>query len=350
MPNPSTKRPRVNTRVKSRIRDSGVFAAGDAPGEGVQVEAVRIRHCQHPAEHDRRHPAAGQAMALDRGQHRFRVELAVHAQRPAHPQHRDARQVERADVVQRPHHQQLLAGRQPQRDHMVDGFPVEVAVGVHHALGPRRGARRIHQAHQVGFGHGGLRRDLQAGLAQPARIGLGLRVDDDLGRLQRDDGVELLVHQQQLGAGVAQDIGGLGRGQSVVDRQEHRPQVAGGEGQLQESRAVLHEQRHHVVLADAARVQHGGRLENALVELGVADLLVAVDDGRLVGRAPGVEGNRGAQIEHDGWSPWMCGSFARVAAGAGPASRFWVLSMTWACQDRVWRCSSGSSPRTPART
>ena len=106
MPNPSTKRLRVNTRVKSRMRDSGVFAAGDAPGEGIQVEVVRIRHCQHPAEHDRRHPAAGQAMALDRGQHRFRVELAVHAQRPAHPQHRDARQVERADVIQRPHHQQ----------------------------------------------------------------------------------------------------------------------------------------------------------------------------------------------------------------------------------------------------
>ena len=52
------------------------------------------------------------------------------------PEHGDAGQIERADMIERADHQQPRVGVQPEHQRLIGRLPVDVLVGQHHALGP----------------------------------------------------------------------------------------------------------------------------------------------------------------------------------------------------------------------
>ncbi|MGY4361367.1 hypothetical protein ACVW0J_007860 [Bradyrhizobium sp. i1.7.7] len=109
---------------------------------------------------------------------------------------------------------------------------------------------------------------------------------------------EFLIDDQQPRAGIARDVADLVARQSKIDRQEHRAEMTGGEDELQERRAVLHQHGHDVARADALRGEPAGRLPDARIEIGVGDLLAAIFQRGPVRRAPGMKGDEARKIDH----------------------------------------------------
>ena len=165
------------------------LTAADDPTQARDVESGTIRMSQNGAQHDRRKPGTRQLLVGNRLQYAFNVEIAVNTKRASDPQHCDARQVECTDVVKRTCHQQAVILIKPKRNDMIDAFPVEIIVGVHHAFRPIGGAGRVHQAEQfVRFSHMHWRRRIVP--RNSGGVGLGRVVQencrpDDLQRRPR---------------------------------------------------------------------------------------------------------------------------------------------------------------------
>jgi hypothetical protein len=100
---------------------------------------------------------------------------------------------------------------------------------------------------------------------------------------------QFLIDDQQAARRHFGDVADLVARESEVDRQEHRAEMAGGEDELQERRAVLHQHGHDVARADALRGEPAGRLPDARIEIGVGDLLAAIFQRGPVRRAPGMK-------------------------------------------------------------
>ena len=103
------------------------LTAADDPTQARDVESGTIRMSQNGAKHDRRQPGTRQLLVGNRLQYAFDVEIAVNTKRASDPQHCDARQVECTDVVERTCHQQAVIPLKPERNDMIDAFPVEIS-------------------------------------------------------------------------------------------------------------------------------------------------------------------------------------------------------------------------------
>ena len=125
------------------------LAAADRPSQARDVVAIAGRAGEDRRRHDGREPGRVELLGFDRGQRLLGFEIAVDGEHAAVPEHGDARQIERTDMVERADHQQPRIGVQSQRQRLIGRFPVDVLIGEHHALGPVGGARRVHQPHQV---------------------------------------------------------------------------------------------------------------------------------------------------------------------------------------------------------
>ena len=207
---------------------------------------------QDRAQHHRRKPAAGQLLSGDRDEHALDFEIAVNTERAPDPQHGDARQVERPDVVERPGHQQAVVLAEAERNHVIDALPVEIIVGVDDALRPVGRAGSVHQAEQIirlANLHGRRR------IFSRKRGGVGLRrvVEQDRGRQIGNSRGEFRVGEHELRAGVGRDVFHLVGGEAEIDRQKHRAEMTGGKRKLEKGRAVLHHHGDDVVGADSLR-------------------------------------------------------------------------------------------------
>ena len=116
-------------------------------------------------------------------------------------------------------------------------------------------------------------------------------VEQNNWRAARRDGGQLLVCDQKPRAGITYDVADLVGGEAVVDRQEHRADVAGCKNQFEERRAVLHQHRHHVAGAYTARGQPAGDPPDAMVEGGVGNILATVFERTTSRRSPGMKGD-----------------------------------------------------------
>ena len=110
--------------------------------------------------------------------------------------------------------------------------------------------------------------------------------------------VELLVHDEQLRASVFDDVGDLLGREAVVGRQQDRAQVARGEEQIEEGRAVLHPKRDHIALPDAARREQPRGAKDAHVEGPPGDRLVVVPDRDPLGHRARVMSHECGEVHH----------------------------------------------------
>ncbi len=212
------------------------------------------------------------------------------------PEHGEAGQVERADVIERADDEQSRLGAEPQRDRLVRRLPVEIIVREHHALGTIGRARGIHQPHQVGWRATMHRRGRHIACEMRHALLRGVVEHDNPGA--RGIRSQFLVDDQKPCAGIAGDVADLVAGETEVDRQEHRAEMAGGEDQLQERRAVLHQHRHDVAGADALRGEPACHHSDTRIERRVGDLLAAIFQRGPVRRAPGMKGDEARKIDH----------------------------------------------------
>lgn len=109
----------------------------------------------------------------------------------------------------------------------------------------------------------------------PRQVGSEVR-DGGRGQLRQGD-----VVNEQLGPGILELEGDLSRGQSGVERNEHRTQHFRAEEGGHELGAVLPEQRDPVALPHTRSVQRGGDPRCLVVQLHVGEGVLAVDHGRL---------------------------------------------------------------------
>ena len=93
-----------------------------------------------------------------------------------------------------------------------------------------------------------------------------------------------LVGEQQLGAGVVEDVGDLAAGQPEVHRHPDRPEPVGREHDLHELGPVAHQHGHPVTEADTARGQRAGEPLDPVVQLAPGRGL-ALEPERRRGRA-----------------------------------------------------------------
>jgi hypothetical protein len=140
---------------------------------------------------------------------------------------------------------------------------------------------------------------------------------------RRHIGLELGIGAQQAGAGVGQDVIDLVAAEAVVDGQHDGAQVTDGQAELDEGRAVLHQQRHHLARPDAAGAQAARDQAHSLRQLTIADRLAVVDHGGSRGRRARPMQDGGTERNH-----------AKV-----------LLSRSAAYPDRAGQCNSGSFPR-----
>ena len=142
-------------RVLEEVREGAdahlrrLLAAADRPFQAGDIVAVAGGAGEDRRRHDRREPGGVELFRFDRVQRLLGLEIAVNRQHAAMPEHGDAGQIERADMVERADHQQARFGVQAQRQRLVGRLPVEILVSEHHALGAIGGARGVHQPHQV---------------------------------------------------------------------------------------------------------------------------------------------------------------------------------------------------------
>jgi hypothetical protein len=182
---------------------------------------------------------------------------------------------------------------------LAERVEVRAAVGVLHTLRPAGGARGVVDGDAarlvadlpceglvVAAGEQVLVRDAAAG----AVAGLGGVDDRDdlLDRLEpaherRHRRVQRRVDDQQLRAGVVEDVAHLLGGEPGVDRDEHGARQRHGEVGHEHLGDVGQQVRHPVALADPGTAQRVRHTRDLGGELGVGVPAVAVDDGGLVG-------------------------------------------------------------------
>jgi hypothetical protein len=101
---------------------------------------MAVRADEKRRGHDRREPRRVEFFGLDRRERLFRIKVTVNRKQAAMPEDGDAGQIERADMIERPDDQKPRVRVQSKRHGLIGGFPVNVVIGEHHALGPVRGA------------------------------------------------------------------------------------------------------------------------------------------------------------------------------------------------------------------
>ena len=174
----------------------------------------------------------------------------------------------------------------------------DLGQGAQDALGPPCRARGV----EHGVAHPLLRQGFRRGAGQGVLVGLPAgdgpahhqadgAVGDQVG--QGGGQVPLLVGGHQgLGPAVADDVGGLVGGQVAVDGGDVEPRPEARPDRVHEGQVVLHQDRDVVAPAQAPGPEELGHAVGALVELAVGHHRAGVggDQGRLVGRQPGVVG------------------------------------------------------------
>ena len=117
-----------------------LLAAADRPSQARYVVTVASRAGEDRGRHDRCEPGGVEFLRLDGGERLLGLEVAVDGKHAAVPEHRDAGQIERADMIERTDHQQSRVGVQSEHERLVGRLPVQVLVSQHHALGAVRRA------------------------------------------------------------------------------------------------------------------------------------------------------------------------------------------------------------------
>ncbi len=213
----------------------------------------------------------------------------------------------------------LSCGAKAERDNVIGALPVEIVVAVHDALRAVRRARRIHEAEEVvGLGCVHWRGSCRPGEACAVALRRLLEEDDVANSFRRGCG-KLRIAKQKARAGVIEDVAHLVGREAIVDRQRHGADVARRKRQLDERRAVFHQQRDHVAGADALRHQPAGRSLDAGHQLGVGGARARVEHGGPLRGAPGMEADEARQTDH-------AAAFSRLPARC--------RSQTWAGSHR----------------
>jgi hypothetical protein len=173
---------------------------------------------------------------------------------------------------------------------------VRAAMGVHDAFGAARGARGVVDGDRLVlvlewpvervWAAGGQKR-LVVGTRKSHASGDVLDVDDELeigkaGERRLHQVRELGIDDEDLGAGVLQDVPHLGRRQARVDGHENCPGQRNREVALQHRWDVGNQVGDPIAATDSRAEQRGGQAVDPLRDLWIGPDPVAVDDGRLL--------------------------------------------------------------------
>ena len=255
-----------------------------------------VRVVEDDAQHRGRHAGEGNVLLLDQP-----VDLAADHGTQHHVRRTHRRERERpAPAVgvehgQRPQLNIVVANAQV-GDEIV-GVDVAVAMGEHHTLRARRGARGVVDRSDVVLvlidrrrAGAGLRRDQLVpvppagrGLRTCRRIGYDpvLHLGEAGAHFVHELRV-LVVHEHRLHARVVDDVFVVGGDQPVVERHQDRADLRHGVEALQKVVRVRAEDTDPVALLHAQLEQGMTELVAPFLELRVGDAFVTVDDGRLV--------------------------------------------------------------------
>src|SRR5205807_8438249 len=103
------------------------------------------------------------------------------------------------------------------------------------------------------------------------------------GRVERlGESFQLVVHEDELRAGVLEDVADLVAAEPRVDRHQHETGGGHAEVRLEHRGRVGTDEGHAVEMAQPGRAQSRGQTVRARLELPVGVAAVAVDDGDLV--------------------------------------------------------------------
>ena len=225
--------------------DRHLLAAVDDQPHGGEVCSVDVGERHDRVDHRRGQPHGGHPGPLELGHDRGGVERAVDDDRGPHRDQRRRSEVEGPDVVERPAGEADVGAGEAELDDVGQVLPGQVGVRQHHALGPPRRPRRVHEPVDVVAGQPGGRRGRHACAARPtacqpsgarsatqARTSAAERPAVACVR-QRQEG---LVAHERPRLGVVEQVVDLGRGQAPVDRHDDGTEVVGGEDRLEELR------------------------------------------------------------------------------------------------------------------
>ena len=188
----------------------------------------------------------------------------------------------------------VLVGDAQMRDQAV-GVDGAVAMGEHHALGPGSGAGGVVDGNEVVLAafHGRRQGFRLIGderfpvLPTRWRIALVLRDDEVFHRREIRANVlhhlrVFVVRANDLHASVVQDILVVRRHKPVVERHQHRPDLAGGVEALQKEVRVGAQDAHPIAPAHAQAEQRVGEAIHPRLQFPVGEPPSAVDDGGFV--------------------------------------------------------------------
>src|SRR3974390_219333 len=169
---------------------------------------------------------------------------------------------------------------------------------MHDAFLPISRSRGVHQAEQiVGLAH--VYRGRVGACGQNRGVALRGFIHQDYGRKRLDDRCELPVGEQQLGTRTFRELPHLVGGETEINRQENRADVAYGEGNLEEGSAIPHKDGNDILRADAPCREKTSRRLDAPQEFCVGYALSFEYDGGPVRRARSVITYETRQVHHD---------------------------------------------------
>ena len=254
---------------------------------------------------------ASHVVALDEIEQGARLEAAEHDVLAAdHGQ--EVGRAPAVDVEQRDHVQDDIVLGEAQPELRVQAVQVELPVGHRHALGQSGRAARVEQlGHGVlvdvrgqRFGRGGRQERLVFELGHAARLPFDDHEARPAAELRCDlleERGEVALEEDDLRAGVVEDVGDLVGCQADVDRVEHGARLDDAVVRLQQLVGVVGQERHPLARLDAEPEQGVGQAVRSFGVFPVGELPIAVDDPDSVaeeGRRSVAELEDGERNEH----------------------------------------------------
>ncbi len=112
------------------------------------------------------------------------------------------------------------------------------------------------------------------------------------------DIVKLRISDQERGFCILDDIGHLVCRQAIVYREKNSAEVAGGAGNFDKGRTVLHENSDNIPLANPLLRKKPGELPDTLPERTIADTALPINDGCVFRPTLRVVFQKAAEIDH----------------------------------------------------
>ena len=222
----------------------------NAPFETANIVIFLVRKLQYTREHDRCQPGSSELFSLNCRKYGKRFVFPVDFQHTTKPEHSHTRQVEGTDMIKWTRYQQTGLLAQTENNYMLHAFPVEIVIAMHDTFWSVRRPRRVHEAEKIigsevtWFRNSILHaREIKDILLH--RIGQNM-----LWNINLENVIKFRISDQERCICVANYVSNLICRQTVVDREENSPKIAGSAGNFDKGWAVFHKNSDDISFAD----------------------------------------------------------------------------------------------------